>query len=75
VFPNPSNEVLNIEFTNPDAKPYHLDVYDFGGSLVIQQKNITDSKIVIQKDWLSTGVYTYKLTAEGNTHCGKFIFK
>jgi hypothetical protein len=75
VFPNPSSEVLNIEFTNPDAKPYHLDVYDFGGSLVIQQKNITDSKIVIQKDWLSTGVYTYKLTGEGNTHCGKFIFK
>jgi hypothetical protein len=75
LFPNPATENLSIEFFNPDEKSFQLEVYDFGGSLVMQQKNITQSSIQIQKGWLSSGVYTYKLVGAGNTHCGKFIFK
>lgn len=75
LFPNPATEHLTIEFYNPDAKKFILEVYDLGGTLVMNQNNVTQSKIEIQRGWLSSGVYTYKLTGNGNTHCGKFIFK
>lgn len=75
LFPNPATEQINIEFYNPDTKPFRLEVYDLGGTLVMQQNNVNQSKIEIQRGWLSSGVYTYKLTGNANTHCGKFIFK
>lgn len=75
VFPNPATSNITISFSNDDQKKYQLVVYDFSGSVVMMQQNITSTRIDIEKGWLSNGVYTYKLSGNGTTHCGKFMFQ
>lgn len=74
VYPNPAHESITISFKNDAQLQYSLEIYDFTGKIVMQKNNITNTEIQIRKDWLSNGVYTYKLSGGETLHCGKFIF-
>lgn len=75
LYPNPAIQSITMQFHNPLKKAYRLEVYDNKGVLVYMQDNITDNEIILFKGNLDNGIYTYKLTGNGNIFCGKLMFK
>jgi len=64
LFPNPTNDWLNIEIKDANEKKYDLQLYDIKGTLIesISLKNPV-SKINIED--YKPGVYTLKLSMQG----------
>jgi hypothetical protein len=74
IFPNPASQTVNVKFNNPNRKSYRIDVYDVEGQMVYMQTGITSDEFVFYRGNISKGIYTYRLSGEGNSYCGKFIF-
>lgn len=71
VWPNPANDVLNINIEIPQVENEFI-VYDVLGKEVMRQKNLKhDNKLDIGK--LLHGTYIYKLVTLEETSTGKFI--
>jgi hypothetical protein len=76
-YPNPFNPVTNIKFSVPQSGIVKLAVYDIAGKevglLVNQNLNSGTYNYNFDASELSSGVYFYRLTAEGFTDAKKMI--
>jgi hypothetical protein len=75
LYPNPSSGAVNIDFYNPNAQSYTLQVYTMNGMLVIADENITTTHVTIAGNTLAAGPYLYVLQGEGKSYMGKFIME
>ena len=75
LYPNPASNKVFIEFSNKNNDTYTLELYNMAGQLMRMEPSITGTKIVIDRNDMSSGIYTYKLTGGGNTFAGKFVFQ
>lgn len=75
IYPNPSSEIITIEFENPTSESFQLAVYDIHSKHLLTKENITDNKVAIDTQPFNSGIYVYKLTnLKFKKRCwGKFI--
>jgi hypothetical protein len=75
VFPNPTTNQLTFEIDiTGNVQNYDLTIYDINGKEVKKERNVRNSKYVLDVGNLSGGSYFYSLTNETKTiHSGKFI--
>lgn len=70
IYPNPVKDFLHIE--NLLSKTY-LEIYDLNGRLLLE-KTLTDSSEAVEVNFLSQGIYVYKIMDENqNSKTGKLI--
>lgn len=73
IFPNPSNDKINISLKDNKTKNGIISIFDSKGQLV-QQKNVNSiSQLEISIEHLLVGVYVVKWTSEEGFYIGKFI--
>ncbi|SFB84923.1 Por secretion system C-terminal sorting domain-containing protein [Flexibacter flexilis DSM 6793] len=70
VYPVPAKEVLNIVLAN-DAQKATLEVFDAQGRSALTQNLENTSKVAVNN--LKSGLYLYRITANGQTQNGKFV--
>ncbi|MCK4662154.1 MAG: T9SS type A sorting domain-containing protein [Bacteroidales bacterium] len=75
IFPNPANEIINIEIKSQKIKSFDAEMYDIQGKLVFM-KQYKSNLINIDISDLSKGIYLLKLKDEtGNIIKTKKIVK
>ncbi len=62
IFPNPSSNLFNIEFDNPEGKSFQLAIYDMQSRPMLTKNNIINNKIQIDMQTFAPGIYVYKIT-------------
>ncbi|MCL7764528.1 T9SS type A sorting domain-containing protein [Polaribacter sp. Z014] len=74
LFPNPTNNSLNIKVTNVINKA-SINIYTLMGQLVktVKIDNATSSELVVDVNNLSSGTYLLKIITDNNTRTSKFI--
>jgi hypothetical protein len=76
-YPNPFNPVTNIHFSIPKAGQVKMQVYDVTGKVVAElvnsQLNAGTYKVDFDASKLSSGVYFYKIEADGFTAIKKMM--
>ena len=72
VFPNPFNEVLNLESSTPFQK---IEVYDFSGKIVFQQNNLSNITNFELKNQFPSGIYLLKAMAVDGTFARAIVVK
>jgi hypothetical protein len=76
-YPNPFNPVTNINFSIPKSGMVKLVVYDILGKQVYElvngNYNAGSYKVDFNASFLSSGVYFYKIEAEGFTDVKKMM--
>lgn len=76
-YPNPFNPTTTISYSIPEEKFITLKIYDVLGRevsvLVNEKKPAGNYKVEFNANNLSSGVYFYRLTAEGYTDTKKFV--
>jgi uncharacterized repeat protein (TIGR01451 family) len=65
IYPNPFDDSAILTFENANNEDYTFVITDITGRQILQQKT-TESKIVIQKSNVGTGMYFYRLSAAGS---------
>ncbi len=60
LYPNPSNGILNVSFSNNVINNYSIEFYDAFGKLMIKQNLLSEVNTVNIKH-LNTGLYLYKI--------------
>jgi hypothetical protein len=72
VFPNPSNDVVNIQTVSGDEKIIRYEIFDVAGKMVLQENvNATQQNISLQH--LSVGVYTLKISLQHKTELVRVV--
>ncbi len=72
VYPNPFNDYTTIKFDNRDKTEYSLIIFDVTGQEVKKIEDITNDKIILRKDNLTSGFYSFELKGKYNYH-GRLI--
>ncbi|MDZ4845245.1 MAG: hypothetical protein SH857_06810 [Chitinophagales bacterium] len=72
---DPVSGNTTINFSNPDADSYNLEIYDVSKGLVASFVNISTNKVVIDKELFASGAYIFKLEGEENLYCGTFVLR
>ena len=70
---DPVSGSTKINFYNPNARNYKLEIYDVNKGLVATFTNINADAVTIDKDLFSSGAYIFKLEGEENMYCGTFV--
>ncbi len=75
IYPNPTNNLLTIEFNNPSSSPFEIAIYDNLGRIVHGSNFIIDEKIEIDVRNFKNGIYHYTLffPTKNLRSTGKFI--
>ena len=60
--PNPFTEYATLSFSNPQAQPHTLAVYNMQGIQVRTIGDITSNEVVFKRDELPAGYYFYRLS-------------
>lgn len=68
---SPNGRKLSLQFHNPEANNFRLDIFDIEGFIVASYINIYGEVVYVESGILKSGEYTYKLEGQGNTYCGK----
>lgn len=71
VYPNPTNDIINIEFGNKLNGEYNLVINDVLGRAVFEQRNMKMDKILLSKEDIGKGVFLLNLI---NKITGERIF-
>ena len=76
-FPNPFNPMTTIRFALPEAAYVHLVIYDISGrkvqTLADGWREAGTHEVTFDGADLSSGIYVYRLQAEGFTASGKMV--
>jgi hypothetical protein len=76
-FPNPFNPVTTIGFALSKPSHVRLRIYDVAGRLVMmavdRQMDAGEHKVELRASGLSSGVYFYRLTADGFEETRKMV--
>lgn len=62
VCPNPFTTQTVISFRNADREPFTFRLFDMNGRLIRQVKGIRDSRFILHREGLKSGVYYFHLT-------------
>ncbi len=76
VYPNPFSNYTTVSFnTSSGNEPFSIVVFDVTGKETRRISNITSSEIILSREELSCGIYTYKLLNKTNAvvAAGKLI--
>ena len=76
VYPNPTSNMLNVEFKTPAAVAYHLSMYDNLGRKVLSNEGTgvaDDNKISLRVDDFLPGIYYLHLNVGGHLSSVKII--
>jgi fimbrial isopeptide formation D2 family protein len=63
-FPNPFNELVNVEVTGLNQK-FDFELYDVTGRMQQHLISIQNPQFQIQRNGLAAGIYTYRIVADG----------
>lgn len=75
IYPNPSNDQIQIHFNKNNLTEVKLSLYDLQGRLVLSKKPDTEDKITINKSEVKEpGIYVFKIN-NNQKYTGKIIFK
>ncbi len=72
VYPNPFKDFTTIKFDNHKNTEYSLTVFDVTGKIVREISNITNDRIILRKENLKPGFYSFELKGKYNYH-GRLI--
>jgi hypothetical protein len=76
IYPQPFHNRATIEIDNSQNENFTLVIYNIYGQLVREINNITTDKVTIERQDLKSGMYFFRLTAEGNLlGMGKMIIE
>jgi len=76
IYPNPSNNLITIEFDNQNKEIFSLDLYNVLGLKVRTISNISENKVRFKKENLPSGIYYFRLKSKSNLRSsGKLIFE
>jgi L-ascorbate metabolism protein UlaG (beta-lactamase superfamily) len=76
VFPNPSNNITNIEFSNTKNESHTLTIYNINGQEVRKIENITNEAVKVENRNLENGMYFFQLqNNKGIIGEGKFLIE
>lgn len=75
VIPNPSSDMIDITFKNPDNSEFSMVVYDELNRIVIGKNNFKEQKVTIDISSLKPGIYFYKIFNSEKYGYGKFVVK
>ncbi len=69
LYPNPTTDILNIDFTKKELfkNGYTLQIYNALGQLINNMPLNSDSSQISTKKWGSSGIYYIKITNDSNT--------
>ena len=71
IFPNPFSDVFSIQ-VNQIAKPYHLQITDLVGKVILEKSNLAEDQIQLDRGNLANGIYLVKITdANGEIYSSK----
>jgi len=70
IYPNPTQDVFNIELTNRERNRIKMDVLDINGRIVVS-KSFDGSKYTLNVSDMSVGTYLIRLRSEQNVHYQK----
>lgn len=73
VFPNPTNDILNIK-TTPDKLPFRLEIIDLSGRVLISKEIRTDSYSMSLDENLK-GIFIYTISNHNLIKTGKLIIE
>ena len=74
VYPNPTSNVVTVEFDNLTGDNFTVSLYDNLGRLVYEKTNITTNKFEFDINNLKSGAYHYQLVTENQLRkTGKLI--
>lgn len=76
VYPNPANDLINIEFESETSDNYYLAIFDITGRIVLTSEGKTfaeGNRISLPVNTLASGVYSIKLMVGEVTSLSKFI--
>ncbi|MEL6987790.1 MAG: S8/S53 family peptidase [Bacteroidota bacterium] len=77
IFPNPTNDFLNIEYTSPSAENFKFEIYNSLSQLISEQVTVpsffSGSTIILNTQNLSPGTYLLKLTDGEEELYEKFV--
>ena len=75
IYPNPFSEMVTLEVKGRQYNRLQLSVYDLSGKL-IQQKFFNSNICHVYRDQLAAGIYSYRLTSEGQLiNTGKLVVR
>ena len=76
VFPNPSKNITNIEFSNTKNESRTLTIYNINGQAVSRIENITNEAVTIDNKNFENGMYFFQLqNNNGIIGEGKFLIE
>ena len=74
IYPNPAENMVIIEYPNPENKAFKLVLTDVTGKVIKLINNLIEEKIELDCNNLSKGIYLLELKGS-NTYRGKIIIK
>ncbi|MBO6080474.1 MAG: T9SS type A sorting domain-containing protein, partial [Bacteroidales bacterium] len=74
LFPNPANDVINVQCTMNNVQVTALEVFDVYGKL-INTVNVIDNPTQINVSNLASGMYFVRVTTEEGTVTKSFVKK
>jgi hypothetical protein len=74
VYPNPANDLLNIQFSNPGLENAEVAIYNVSGEKVFSH-SISGSQATFHIKQLPAGVYVVKITCKDSIQIERFIKK
>jgi len=77
IYPNPTTNILNIEFTTKNTENIKFDIFDLNGRLIktVSQENSNQINQQINVESLTNGTYILVINTEKHTSTHKFIKK
>lgn len=74
IFPNPANDLLNVQLSNPQNETTYVQVFNITGQNILSASIPPQTQTIqINTTNLSAGIYVLKASTKTNTHTVKFI--
>lgn len=75
-YPMPLTNEATLQVGGYSSEAYSVAIYNLNGQLIRNYQNVNTRKLLIQKNNMPTGMYTYHLiTSDGAITSGKFMVK
>lgn len=75
VSPNPFGTTTLLQFPNPAGHPYRLEIFDANARLVRQYNDVRNGQVTIDRQQLSAGVYSYRLSGQHALVTGRLVIQ
>jgi hypothetical protein len=75
VYPQPSNDLVNLQFNNPKADNYSLTIFNSSGSLIRIVDQFKGNVLQLSTQEMASGLYFFKLQSNYISHTGRFLIK